>query len=156
MKPLPQAHPDTPTLSTLEALVRKLDAAQTPQFGTMNAAQMLQHCTAFHRLYLGESKVSMPLRWIARLLGPLFLRKAVVTSPTPTPRNLRTLDVLRPDPEAAAEFEAHREAYLETLLRVHDLKGPQRHVLYGETRAEDLQVLVRHHAAHHAHQFGLL
>ncbi|MGB0171069.1 MAG: hypothetical protein ACPF8Y_03730, partial [Flavobacteriales bacterium] len=59
------------------------------------------------------------------------------------------------EPEVG-DFLEERELFLKALEKVEALRGTVNHGLYGLMRAEDAQALVRHHTAHHFHQFGLL
>lgn len=156
MKTLPPVTSDTPSLDALRAAVGRLHGASERRFGTMSPAQMLRHCSGFIELYLGRVPVSAPIRWIARAVGPLFLKRVVAKSPLDTPKGLTTLPALRSTPGEEPDLEAERARFLALLDEVDALEGPQPHVLYGTTEARTLVDLVRHHTAHHFHQFGLL
>jgi len=107
-------------------------------------------------LYLGAIGVNAGVRFLARLLGPMFLRRFIVKPLGRTPRNMRTLQSIRavePDVLGLAE---ERALFLKALDGVEALDGWVDHGLYGPMKAEDAQALVRHHTAHHFHQFGLL
>lgn len=153
---LPAPTDDTPSLSELDDQLRNLRADTSPAWGTMNAVQMVRHCSKFVDLYLGRIEVSAPIRVLARLIGPLFLRRVVKGSPTATPRNLKTLPSIRSAPDLDANFEAEVEALREGLDAIAKLEGVVQHPMYGKMDAESCKTLVRHHTAHHFHQFGLL
>ncbi|QDV04657.1 hypothetical protein Poly30_01480 [Planctomycetes bacterium Poly30] len=156
MLDLPPPTADTPTLDDLIEAIDRLDPGTVPAWGKLNAASMLEHCARFVDLYLGRLTVSRPVRIMARLLGPLFLKRVLAKSPTATPRNLRTLGEIQVSPSAAAAFEPAAERLRSGLFELKGLSGVCRHVLYGQVEAETLKALVRHHTAHHFHQFGLL
>ncbi|MEL6904931.1 MAG: DinB family protein [Planctomycetota bacterium] len=160
MPKLPAPHPDTPTVDRLIEALGALTADTPRRFGTMDAAAMLEHCARFVDLYLGRVRVGAPIRFAARALGPLFLKRILRGSPAKTPRNLRTLGSLKvegPDGESSrASFEAARERLRAGFADVTALEGEVRHVLYGRMDASAVRDLVRHHTAHHFHQFGLL
>jgi hypothetical protein len=156
MKPLPAPTPDTPTLDGLRAAIQHLEADRRPRWGKMNAPQMLRHCRTFHELCLGRVKVSWPIRVLAGLLGPVFLRRLFGRSPLEAPRNLTTLGPLRADPALELDFEAERDALLRSIDEIEAVADGHRHPLYGTMRAADVRNLARHHLAHHCNQFGLL
>lgn len=156
MPKLPRAHPDTPSFDELRVGLRGLTPESQPRWGTMDAAAMLEHNVRFLDLYLGRERVGVGLRFAARILGPPFLRRLLKKSPTQTPRDLRTLGGLRVESRGSAEFEARRARFSEALDAVAALEGEVQHVLYGRMDAVAVQDLVRHHTAHHFHQFGLL
>ncbi|MGE3172521.1 MAG: DUF1569 domain-containing protein [Planctomycetota bacterium] len=156
MQDLPAPTADTPSLAALAERLRVLPADRAPRWGRMNAAQMLRHCRVFCELCLGRVPVAPPVRWLARLLGPWFLRRLLRKPPTQAPKNLGTLPALRARPDRPLDAEAERRALLAALDEIAALQGRHRHPLYGAMRAEDVQTLVRHHTAHHANQFGLL
>ena len=153
MMRLPPAHPETPSLAELRGWFAALAADRTPQWGVMDAGQMLEHCSGFNRLCLGEVEVGRGIRWVARVVGPLLLRWFLRKSPRQAPRNLKTLDPIRaPD---TVDFAAARDRLLASIEGIAAIEDGHPHPLYGRMRAVDVQALARHHMAHHAHQFGL-
>lgn len=158
---LPPPTPDTPTLDALRAALPALRPDTTPAWGRLDATGMAQHCARFVDLYAGRVPVARPIRLLARLVGPLFLKRVVAKSPTRTPRNLSTLPALRVDATAPAERDPAHFADARTrldaaLAEAATWTGTLDHVLYGPTDAETARNLVRHHTGHHFHQFGLL
>tara|TARA_R110002111_G_scaffold67263_3_gene109417 strand:- start:743 stop:1138 length:396 start_codon:yes stop_codon:yes gene_type:complete len=121
----------------------------------MQAAQMTRHCRVFVDLCLGRVPVALPIRILARILGPIFLRRLLAKSPTLAPKNLKTLKPLRIR-DAGVSLAVEREQLSATFDELEALPAKHRHPLYGEMRKEDVIALVRSHTAHHANQFGLL
>jgi len=156
MKKLPPPAADTPTLSELRSAFMRLSAETQPRWGKMGAAQMTKHCRSFVDLYMGSVPVAWPVRFIARLIGPSFLRKTLVKSPRATPKNMRTMPAIRVDPTCKLDLEPERTRLFEAFDAIERLSGQVEHPLYGSMFAEDVSALVRHHTAHHANQFGLL
>lgn len=156
MLKLPAPAPDTPTIAELQAALAAASADTPARWGRMSCPQMIRHCRRFIELYLGRAAVPWPTRLLARLLGPIFLRKTLAKSPTATPRNLTTLPALRTGAGDEPDFARERELLLTALAEVGGLTGTCAHPLYGEMAAEDIVALIRHHTAHHANQFGLL
>ena len=153
---LPEVSPDTPTVAELRAALDRLDAATAPAWGTMDAPQMLRHCSQFMDLYLGSVSVPSGVRFLSRLLGPLFLRSFLTKPIGATPRNMGTMPAIKAQPEVELDFEAERTRFLERLAEVEALDGVIQHAMYGAMKAEDAKALVRHHTTHHFHQFGVV
>lgn len=153
---LPPPAPDTPSIDELQSAFERAAPDTERRWGTMTCAQMLRHCRRFAELYLGRVHVALPMRLLARVLGPFFLRRTLRQSPTATPRNLSTLPTIRQRGPDDLDFEAERAKLLEILAEVQRLEGVHAHPLYGDMDADDVIALVRHHSAHHANQFGLL
>lgn len=117
---------------------------------------MLRHCARFMELYLGAIGVNVGVRLLARLFGPMFLRRFIVKPLGGTPKNMRTLQSIRADEPGVLDFDSERALFLQALSGVEALEGEVDHGLYGVMDAEEAKALVRHHTAHHFHQFGLL
>lgn len=156
MKRLPDPAPDTPTLEQLRTAFEAAGPETQGRWGSMTCPQMVRHCREFIDLYLGRVPVALPIRLLARLLGPVFLRRTLAKSPTATPRNLKTLPGIRADEALTLDFEAEKAQLLAGLEEVAALSGLLEHPLYGQMDSRDAVSLVRHHTAHHANQFGLL
>ena len=153
---LPTPAADTPTLAELRAAFDRLQASDEPRWGRMRAAQMTKHCRVFVELCLGNVKVGWPIRILARLLGPLFLRRLLPRSPLEAPKNVKTLPALRADDAEELDLDTERRLLAGAFDAVEALPGEHRHPLYGAMRRADVAALIRHHTAHHANQFGLL
>lgn len=156
MKPLPAPPEGTPSFDEIRAAVGRLTPKTERLFGTMAPGEMLHHCARFTDLYLGRIAVKPWIRFAARLVGPLFLRRVMKTPATETPKNLKTLPQIRAREDDGADFDQVRGRFLESLGAAEALKGTLDHALYGKMDAESAKGLVRHHTAHHLHQFGLL
>jgi hypothetical protein len=156
MLKLPPPTDDTPSVDDLLTAMDSLAAEQVPRWGTMDSGAMLEHCSSFVDLYLGKVRVGRGVRMIARLIGPMFLKRVIAKSPTATPKNLRTLSEIKTEAGGAADLGPAKERLRAGLEEVRAMDGVQTHVLYGASEAESLRSLVRHHTAHHFHQFGLL
>ena len=153
---LPEVSPDTPSIAELRAALDRLDAATAPAWGTMDAPQMLSHCSRFMDLYLGRIAVAGWARMVSRIVGPLFLRSFLTKPIGATPRNIGTMPAIKARPELELDFEAERTRFLERLAEVEALDGVIQHAMYGVMKADDAKALVRHHTTHHFHQFGVV
>ena len=156
MRKLPEPPADTPTLDELRAALARATADTPARWGKMDCPQMVKHCRELIDLYQGRAHVAAPMRWLARWIGPFFLRRTLGKSPTRTPRNLSTLPAIRAKEGEALDLEAERARLLVGLDEIEALTGTVDHPLYGPTDARDVVNLVRHHTAHHLNQFGLL
>ncbi len=156
MKPLPEPTADTPSLPEIRQALDLLTPLSERCFGTMTPAQMLRHNRRFMELYLGEVRVGKGIRFVAGLVGPFFLKKVLSKSAMDTPKNLKTLPVLRAKEGEELDFEAEKAEFTSLLTQVEGLTGELDHALYGSMDSRTAQNLVRHHTAHHFHQFGLL
>lgn len=121
----------------------------------MHAAQMVRHCRVFVDLCFGRVPVAWPVRVLAGLLGPLFLRRMMAKSPTLAPKNLTTLKPLRMT-ESLLLLATELPSLHSVFDELQGLPDYHQHPLYGRMRKQDVIALVCHHTAHHANQFGLL
>ena len=153
---LPAVSPNTPSITELRAALDRLDAATAPAWGTMDAPQMLRHCSRFMDLYLGRIAVPGWARMVSRLIGPLFLRSFLTKPIGATPRNIGTMPAIKSQPDLDLDFEAERTHFLDRLTEVEALDGVIQHAMYGAMKADDAKALVRHHTTLHFHQFGLV
>ncbi|MGB1056211.1 MAG: DUF1569 domain-containing protein [Flavobacteriales bacterium] len=153
---LPEVSPDTLSLADLRLALASLDPGTAPAWGTMDASQMLRHCSRFMDLYLGRIAVPGWARLLSRLIGPLFLRSFLTKPIGATPRNLGTMPAIKARPGAELDFDAEIARFLEALADVEALDGVVQHAMYGAMKAEDAKALVRHHTTHHFHQFQLV
>ena len=153
---LPAVSPNTPSITELRAALDRLDAATAPAWGTMDAPQMLRHCSRFMDLYLGRIAVAGWARMVSRIVGPLFLRSFLTKPIGATPRHIGTMPAIKARTELELDFEAERARLLDRLTEVEALDGVIQHAMYGAMKADDAKALVRHHTTHHFHQFGLV
>ena len=153
---LPDVSPDTPSIVELRAALDRLEPGTVPTWGTMDAPQMLRHCSRFMDLYLGRISVPGWARLVSRLIGQLFLRSFLTKPIGATPRNIGTMPAIKARPDLDLEFASERSRFLERLAEVEALDGVIRHAMYGPMEADDAKALVRHHTTHHFHQFGVV
>lgn len=152
------AHPEIPDAATVRAGFERLSPDTQARWGTLDAPAMLEHIARFNELYLGRRQPSWMVRTLARLFAGPFLKKLLSVSPFDTQRGMRTLGDLRVEPSTVdgAAFEEARARVISTLDELDAIRGTWDHPLYGSIDAETGKALVRHHAAHHLHQFGVL
>ena len=153
---LPPVSSDTLSFVALREALSSLHAEIPPNWGAMNASQMLRHCSMFTDLYLGRISVPRWARMLSRIVGPLFLRSFLTKQIGATPRNLGTMPAIKARPGVELDFDAEVARFLEALADVEALDGVVQHAMYGAMKAEDAKALVRHHTTHHFHQFQLV
>lgn len=143
--------------TTYSALIERIDglaADAEAAWGSMNAAQMLSHCSEVAEVAAG-SKPLVGTPWFIRLMGGFI--KRMVLSDRPYPRNGKT------HPQyvmaAAADFEKQRARLLAVLQKLSDA-GPGaaerlRHPIFGTVTADEAGWAAYKHLDHHLTQFGV-
>jgi hypothetical protein len=137
-------------LEVMERLLA-LDPASAPRWGTMNAAQMVAHCTEGMKMGTGELKVSGGL---PGLIGWLFKALAYddrrFRANAPTAKELKIAD--------ARDFELEKAQFLAMFLKLSagpSALGSQRHPFFGTLTPEQWGKLLYKHLDHHFRQFGV-
>lgn len=124
------------------------------QWGKMNPAQALAHCSAAMKMATGE--ISPPRIWIGRLVGPLA-KKSMIVNEKPMPRNSTTDKSLVVSDER--DFEVERQRLRESIERFA-AGGPEnctkhRHFFFGALTPVEWAALMYQHLDHHLRQFGV-
>ena len=150
---------EVPSTDQLRKALERLTPETSPRWGKMNSSEMLFHVAGFGALYFGEYRIDIMTRVLGYWLGPLFLRSLTRKNPIgETPKNLKTLpsiDVRKLLP-TAGWVELQRSVF-KLLDRLDALDSQTiEHPIYGKVHTEDFSALIRHHTAHHFHQFGLI
>jgi hypothetical protein len=123
------------------------------QWGQMNAAQAVEHCSRGFELALGQR---LPPRWlIGRIIGGMVKKKALGND-EPLRRNSPTLQGLVVKEER--NLEAERERLCEMIDRFV-AAGPagctsHPHSFFGRLTPEEWATLMYKHLDHHLRQFG--
>jgi len=89
--------------------IEQLTPETSPQWGSMNAAQMLAHCAEVQEVSNGKELRNTPL--LAKLLGRMI--RSMVLSDKPYPRNTRTHPQYRQT--ADRDFETEKQRLLDAL-----------------------------------------
>ena len=150
---------EIPSTEALRKALEGLKPQTPPHWGKMNSSAMLLHVADFGALYFGEREIDGATRVLGRWIGGFFLQSLTRKSPLGgTPKNLRTLPSIDPRKQhSTADWEALKNEVVEMFNRLDALNSPVTpHPIYGEMRTEDFVALIRHHSAHHFHQFGLI
>ncbi|MCC6727223.1 MAG: DinB family protein [Saprospiraceae bacterium] len=137
----------------LLARLEKLTPNTAPQWGKMNAAQMLGHCAVAYKSATGEL-VLKPMPFIFRLLGRMI--KKSVLSEKPYKKNSPTApEFLIP---SDVDFEHEKQRFKEDFEKL--AVGPQvvrtlKHPFFGEMSAEEWGIHLFKHTDYHFAQFGI-
>jgi hypothetical protein len=141
--------------ATADAIISRLEKIQSttqPQWGKMNAAQMVAHCQVAFEVYFEEKKLKRGL------IGVLFGRmaKKKLFSDKPWPQSLPTAKefIIADQRDLAQE-----KAKLVTQIRRFSKEGTSKvvpvHPFFGKMTAEEWATLAYKHLDHHLHQFGV-
>jgi len=131
----------------------KLQAGASRQWGKMDPAQMLAHCTA--ALEVGTGDRVLPHRLIGRIVSP-FVKKSLLGE-KPFPKNSPT------DPEFVVidprDF-AKEKARLTTVVNRFCDAGPsaadgRMHSFFGRLKGDEWGRMMWKHLDHHLQQFGV-
>lgn len=140
---------------TVEILNRidKLNPNSRPQWGNMDAAQMLAHCSAFQDIAMGNT--FPPRGWLGVLIGALV--KPIFYNDNPLARNMSTIPTILIEVEK--EFETEKEILKQKILTFQS-DGPEKctshpHPFFGKLTPEQWGKGLYKHLDHHLTQFGV-
>ena len=142
-------------LDTMEILnhIDKLNPNLQPQWGKMDVAQMLAHCSSFQDIAMGNS--FPPRSLLGRLVGRFA--KPIFSNDKPVPRNMSTIPtILITDKK---EFETEREKLKQKIITFQN-DGPENctthpHPFFGKFSSEEWGKGIYKHLDHHLKQFGV-
>jgi hypothetical protein len=135
------------------ARIAHLRADSPPQWGKMNAAQMLAHCQVPLRVATGEQTIRRGL--VGILFGGLARKSLTKPEPfgknLPTEKTFRVLDARDCDRERAA---------LTALVRAFGERGAagltkEPHPFFGKLETWEWEALMWKHLDHHLRQFAV-
>jgi hypothetical protein len=125
----------------------------TPQWGKMNPAQAMAHCSAGLDMALGNLRP--PRKFIGRLIGPI-IKPLVFRDDQPMRRNSPTVEGMEVRDERDIEVE---RTHLYELIDRFVADGPAActthpHSYFGRLTPDQWSVLMYKHLDHHLRQFG--
>jgi Protein of unknown function (DUF1569) len=140
------------TVQEVKERIALLRSDSEPQWGKMNPAQTLAHCSAAMEMAVGER--TPPRILIGRLLGR-FAKKSMIVNQKPMPRNLGTDKSLVVSDER--DFVVERQRLREFIDRFA-AGGPgvcttHPHFFFGPLTPEEWAALMYQHLDHHLRQF---
>lgn len=145
---------DSSTTTNILDRLEKLTADSQPQWGTMNASQMLAHLNVAYDMTYGKIKVNNSAfkKWLLKL----FIKK-VVTGEQAYSKNSRTAPefIIKGD----QNFEKEKTQFIAYVKRVEadglaSFDGRD-NVSFGPMSAKEWSNLFYKHLDHHFNQFGL-
>lgn len=135
----------------LQQRFQKLNAQTKGQWGKMNAAQMLAHCTAGMQVPVGDLTVK---RTFLGLIGWMF--KGMIHSEKPFSKNSPTAAEFVMTDER--DFDNEKNHFVECFNKL--AQGPSaitcyNHAFFGTMTSDDWGHLMYKHMDHHFQQFGV-
>jgi hypothetical protein len=140
------------TLDEIEERIDKLQPAAERQWGKMDAAQMMAHCSA--TMDMASGRLDLPRVFIGRVIGPLV--KPIFTNEKPFSRNNPTDKKLVV--ADARDFQRERET-LKTKIRQFHEDGEAQctrhpHPFFGSLTPQQWARGMYKHLDHHLRQFS--
>ncbi|MDO3410928.1 DUF1569 domain-containing protein [Saccharibacillus sp. CPCC 101409] len=133
--------------------IDRLSPESAPGWGTMQAAQMLAHCSAFQDIPMGRSFPPRGLlgRFVGKFASPLFYNDK------PLPLNMSTIPTIVIADER--DFTAEKRGLLQKIA-VLQSDGPEKcsvhpHPFFGRLTPEQWGKGLYKHLDHHLKQFGV-
>ena len=141
------------TVEEVKGRMARLGPGSERQWGKMNVAQMVAHCSGPMEWALGDSLP--PRMFLGRIFGPLVKSK-LLREGTPMGRNAPTAKSLVVADERNLDEERKR---LYGLMDRFAAAGPggcttHPHTFFGPLTAEEWSNLMYKHLDHHLRQFG--
>jgi len=140
-------------MHTAEIIKRidKLSPISQPQWGKMNVAQMLAHCSSFQDIAMGNS--FPPRSWLGIIVGRFA--KKIIYNDKNLPRNMSTIPTILIVDER--EFGTEKEKLKQKILTFQN-NGPKKcttlpHPFFGKLTSEQWGKGIYKHLDHHLKQF---
>ncbi len=140
------------TVDELMSRIDKLHPASPRQWGKMDVAQMMAHCSA--ALDMASGRLNLPRVFIGRLLGPLV--KPIYTNEKPLSKNSPTAkELIFTDPR---DFAREQEQLKSKVRQFHQAGEGQctrhPHPFFGPLSPQEWSRGMYKHLDHHLRQFG--
>lgn len=133
--------------------INNLCPKSNPQWGEMDVAKMLAHCSAFQDIAMGNTFPSRGL--LGRLIGKFV--KPIFYNDKPLPQNMSTIPTILIVDEK--EFDTEKEKLKQKIIKFQN-DGPEkcanhRHPFFGKLTSEQWGKGIYKHLDHHLKQFGV-
>ncbi|KZE43881.1 DUF1569 domain-containing protein [Rossellomorea marisflavi] len=133
--------------------INNLSPNSKPQWGNMDVAKMLAHCSSFQDIAMGNTFPSRGL--LGRLIGKFV--KPIFYNDKPLPRNMSTIPTILIVDER--EFDTEKEKLKQKIINFQN-KGTQEcanhpHPFFGKLTSEQWGKGIYKHLDHHLKQFGV-
>lgn len=139
-------------IADLEQRLSHLQADTRPQWGKMNATEMLNHCAAQMEIALGEKP--MKTNFLMRLVAK-FVKSSILSGRT-MPKNSRTAQELLP--VNVGSFDDERDKLVALMRRMKERESvlqDKKHPFFGKMSADEYGKITWSHLDYHFGQFGL-
>ena len=140
-------------LQAVKGRIERLRADAQPQWGKMNAGQMLAHVRMTMEVPLGTHQLK-PM-FIMKFIGGMIRKK--ILSDKPLAKNSPTATTLMVADQR--DFANEKQALLKTLetFTAQGRQGnmPDRHPYFGKMGPADWDLFQQRHLEHHLSQFGV-
>jgi len=145
---------DPTVVNEVHGRIAKLRADTARQWGRMNVAQMLAHCTKTMEVALGESP-PLPRHPLGRLIGP-WVKRSLLVKGKPIGQNARTHPSVLVD--GPRNFQNERNQLDDAIDRF--ARGPSActrhpHFFFGAMTPDEWATFSYVHLDHHLRQFGV-
>ena len=143
---------ETTRVEEVKARLARLQPDSQRQWGKMNPAQALAHCTAAFEMAMG--KVSPPRIFIGRLLGPIA-KKSLLVKGEPMRRNATTEKscFVNDERDFAVESQRLRESIDRFVAGGPAICTKHPHFFFGPLTPVEWAALMYQHLDHHLRQF---
>lgn len=143
------------TKSHADEIIQRIDTLSPhskPQWGSMQPAQMLAHCSAFQEIPMGESFPNRGL--LGKLIGGFV--KPVFYNEKPLPQNMSTIPTIeiKDDRDFVAEKEKLKQKIITFQRNGPEKCSPHPHPFFGKLTPEQWGIGIYKHLDHHLKQFG--
>ncbi|MEZ5025241.1 MAG: DUF1569 domain-containing protein [Chitinophagales bacterium] len=134
--------------------INKLTPESKPQWGTMNASQMLAHCNVTYEYVFNEraDKPNFLVKWMLKK----FVKKKVVDE-IPYEKNIRTAPAfIVPDNKNFDKEKARLEKYINRVVELGEqaFQGKESNS-FGVLTIQEWNNMMYKHLDHHLNQFGV-
>jgi len=140
------------TVEEIISRIDKLQPASQRQWGKMDAAQMMAHCSA--AMDMASGQLNLPRAFIGRLLGPFV--KPIYTNEKPFSKNNPTAKELVFSNER--DFLREQQQLREKIRKFHEGGEAQctrhPHPFFGALTPQEWSRGMYKHLDHHLRQFG--
>lgn len=142
---------DSATTEALISRIHKVNADSKPEWGKMNAYQMIKHCRLWEEMIVGTLPTERV--FIGRIFGKMGL-KAVTRDDRPLAHSTPTAPELFIK-ETSGDFDGEKAKWI-ALIQQHKnfSKTDFIHPFFGPMTKEQIGIMAYKHIDHHLRQFG--
>ena len=142
---------DPTTYQNLQSRLNNIPADKTPEWGKMNAGQMMKHCQLPLQTALGKEETSMKPNWFVKLLfKKMMYSEKPFRKNAPTPPQFQVTDQRDFDKE-----KQELSRWMEELYADRDNENRRPHPVFGHFTKDQWGILQWKHLNHHFEQFGV-